>query len=114
MSERLPEVLTKSVEFLDDRKAKNIAVLDLREVANIAEYFVVATAANTPHLKALSDGLQRLFKNEQYEGFRAAGMPDSGWAIVDYGGVMVHVFSFEMRNMYDLEKLWKDAKRITV
>ena len=105
----LPEVLLKSVKFLDDKKAENIAILDLREVANISDYFVVATAANVPHLKSLSDGLQRLFKNEQYEGYRAAGTGDSGWVIVDYYGVMVHVFSAELRGLYDLEKLWKDA-----
>ena len=110
----LPDVILKSVKFLDDKKAENIVILDLRKVANISDYFVVATAANAPHLKALSDGLQRLFKNEQYEGYRAAGTADSGWIIADYYGVMVHVFSFEMRNLYDLEKLWKDAKRITL
>ncbi len=110
----LPEVLLKSVKFLDDKKAENIVVLDLRDVANISDYFVVATAANAPHLKALGDGLKRLFKNEQYEGFRAAGSGDSGWVIADYYGVMVHVFSFEMRNLYDLEKLWKDAKRVEI
>ena len=111
---KLPDVLLKSVEFLDAKKAENIVILDLRKVANISEYFVVATAANAPHLKALSDGLQRLFKNEQYEGYRAAGTGDSGWIIVDHYGVMVHVFSAEMRELYDLEKLWKDARRINL
>jgi ribosome-associated protein len=110
----LPEVVLKSVKFLDDKKAENIVILDLRGVANISDYFIVATAANGPHLKSLSDGLQRLCKNEQYEGYRAAGTGDSGWVIVDYDGVMVHVFSFEMRSLYDLEKLWKDAKRIAL
>lgn len=110
----LPEVIQKAIKFLDDKKAENIVILDLRGVANISDYFVVATAANAPHLKSLSDGLQRLCKNEQYEGYRTAGTGESGWVIVDYDGVMVHVFSFEMRNLYDLEKLWKDAKRITL
>lgn len=111
---KLPDVVLKSVKFLEDKKAENIVILDLRKVANISDYFVVATAANSPHLSALSDGLQRLFKNEQYEGYRAAGTGDSGWIIADYDGVMVHVFSVEMRSLYDLEKLWKDAKRITL
>jgi ribosome-associated protein len=110
--EQLPDFLTKSVAFLDDRKAENITVLDLREVANIADYFVVATAANAPHLKALGDGLQRLCKNEHYRESRHAGDGNSGWVIADYDGVMIHIFSFEMRGLYDLEKLWKDAKRI--
>lgn len=114
MSEQLPEFLMKSVQFLDDRKAESIAVLDLREVANIADYFVVATAANAPHLKALGDGLQRMCKNEHYRESRHAGDGNSGWVIADYDGVMVHIFSFEMRNLYDLEKLWKDAKRVNV
>lgn len=110
--ELFPEVVQKAIKFLDDKKAENIAVLDLRELANLSEYFVIATAANAPHLKALGDGLQRLYKNEHYKGFRAAGTGDSGWFIIDYDGVMVHVFSFEMRNLYDLEQLWKDAERI--
>jgi ribosome-associated protein len=109
---KLPEVAQKAIQFIDAKKAENIVILDLRKVANISDYFVIATAANAPHLKALGDGLQRLYKNEQYEGFRAAGSGDSGWFIADYDGVMVHIFSFEMRNLYDLEKLWKDAKRI--
>jgi ribosome-associated protein len=108
----VPAVLCKAVSFLDEKKAENIVVLDLRPLANYSDFFVVATAANAPHLKALSDGLQRLCKNEQYEGFRAAGTGESGWIIVDYSGVMIHVFSFEMRNLYDLEKLWKDAPRL--
>lgn len=112
--EPLSEVVQKAVKFLDDKKAENIAVLDMRPLANLYDYFVIATAANAPHLKALGDGLQRLYKNEQYEGFRAAGTGDSGWFIADYDGVMVHVFSFEMRNLYDLEKLWKDAPRVSL
>lgn len=110
----LPDVLLKSIQFLDSKKAEKIVILDLREVANISDYFVVATAANVPHLKSLSDGLQRLFKNEQYEGYRVAGTGDSGWIIADYYGVMVHVFSAEMRSLYDLEKLWKDARQVEI
>ncbi|NOU36378.1 MAG: ribosome silencing factor [Kiritimatiellaceae bacterium] len=110
----LSEVVQKAVKFLDDRKAENIAILDMRPLSSLYDYFIIATAANAPHLKALSDGLQRLCKNEQYEGYRAAGTGDSGWVIVDYDGVMIHVFSFEMRNLYDLEKLWNDAKRIAL
>ncbi len=112
MIEQLPEFLTKTVEFLDARKAESISVLDLREVANIADYFVVATAANAPHLKALADGMQRLCKDHHYRESRHAGDGNSGWVIADYDGVMIHVFSAEMRSLYDLEKLWKDAKRV--
>ena len=114
MNEQQPEFLIKAVEFLDARKAEEITVLDLREVANIADYFVVASAANAPHLKALGDGMQRLCKDNHYRESRHAGAGNSGWVIADYDGVMVHVFSVEMRELYDLEKLRKDAKKVEV
>jgi ribosome-associated protein len=106
------EVITQVVTFLDDRKAEDIVALDLRRHANIADYFIIATGANKPHLKALYDGLQRLFKDAGFKGYHKAGVPDSGWMIMDYHGVMVHIFERELREFYDLEKLWKDAPNI--
>ncbi|MBN2786550.1 MAG: ribosome silencing factor [Pontiellaceae bacterium] len=108
------DVIKEIVTFLDDRKAEEVIVLDLRQHANIADYFIVATGANKPHLKALFDGLQRTFKDHGYKGFQKAGVPESGWMIFDYQGIMVHVFERELREFYDLEKLWKDAPRVDV
>jgi ribosome-associated protein len=108
------EIINEITAFLDDRKAEDIVVLDLRQHANIAEYFIIATGANKPHLRALFDGLQRCFKDNGYKGFQKAGIPDSGWMIFDYQGIMVHVFERELREFYDLEKLWKDAARMQV
>ena len=113
-NEQLPEFLTTTLQFLDAKKVEDIIVLDLRDVANIADYFVVATAANAPHLKAIGDGIQRHCKDHHYRESRHAGDGHSGWVIADYDGVMIHVFSEEMRSLYDLEKLWKDAKRVDV
>lgn len=106
------EIIKQVVGFLDDRKAEDIIALDLRQHANIADYFVIATGANKPHLKALHDGLTRLFKNAGFKGYHKDGAPDSGWMIMDYHGVMVHIFERDLREFYDLEKLWKDAPRI--
>jgi len=106
------EIIQRISEFLEDRKAEDIVVLDLREHANIADYFVIATGANKPHLKALYDGLRRLFKDAGFKGYHKTGVPDSGWMIMDYHGVMVHIFERELREFYDLEKLWKDAPRM--
>ena len=106
------KIITQVVSFLDERKAEDIVTLDLREHANIADYFIIATGANKPHLKALYDGLQRLFKDAGFKGYHKAGVPDSGWMIMDYHGVMVHIFERELREFYDLEKLWKDAPEV--
>lgn len=106
------DIIKEIVTFLDDRKAEDVVVLDLRQHANIADYFVIATGANKPHLKALYDGLQGCFKDAGFKGYHKAGVPDSGWMIMDYHGIMVHIFERELREFYDLEKLWKDAPRI--
>jgi len=106
------ELIKQLVDFLEDRKAENIVTIDLREHANIADYFIIATGANKPHLKALYDGLQRLFKDAGFKGYQKEGVPESGWMIMDYHGVMVHIFEQEMRDFYDLEKLWKDAPMV--
>ena len=106
------EVINQIITFLEDRKAEDIVALDLREHANIAEYFIIATGANKPHLKSLYDGLQRMFKDAGFKGYHKTGVPDSGWMIMDYHGVMVHIFERELREFYDLEQLWKDAPAV--
>lgn len=108
------DIIKEITGFLDDRKAEDLVVLDLRQHANIADYFVIATGANKPHLKALYDGLQACFKEAGFKGYQKAGVPDSGWMIMDYRGVMVHIFERELREFYDLEKLWKDAPKLEV
>ena len=108
------DIIKEITGFLDDRKAEDLVVLDLRQHANIADYIVIATGANKPHLKALYDGLQACFKEAGFKGYQKAGVPDSGWMIMDYRGVMVHIFERELREFYDLEKLWKDAPKLEV
>lgn len=103
------QIIKTVVKFLEDRKAEDIVALDLRKHANIADCFIIATGANKPHLKALYDGLQQLFREAGFKGFYKSGVPDSGWMIMEYQGIMVHIFERELREFYDLEKLWKDA-----
>ncbi|HEY5653952.1 MAG TPA: ribosome silencing factor [Pontiella sp.] len=106
------EIIKTIVDFLEDRKAEDVVTLDLRQHANIADYFIIATGANKPHLKAMYDGIQKLFKDSGFSGFQRAGVPDSGWMIMEYYGIMVHIFERELREFYDLEKLWKDAPKV--
>ena len=106
------EIIKTIINFLDENKAEEIICLDLREHSNIADYFLIATGANKPHLKSLYEGLQDLYRDAGFKGYHRAGVPDSGWMIMDYHGVMVHIFERELREFYDLEKLWKDAPEI--
>lgn len=93
---------------LEDEKAHDIRVLDVREVTMIADYFVICTGTSSVHINAITEGVQERLRDE---GFRARpeGKAESSWTLLDYGDVIAHVFSSDLRELYDLEKLWSDA-----
>jgi ribosome-associated protein len=101
----------KIVDLLADRQAEDVLLLDIRKVASFADYFVVATGANSRHMRALAETLYKELPPKT-GGKRHEGDPDSGWLLVDYGDVIVHLFSPEMRQHYALEELWKDATQV--
>lgn len=84
---------------LEDAKGTDVKVYDVRGKSALADYFVVATGAAAPHLKALVKSLPK-------QAYRISGDPESGWIVADYIDVVVHVFSPEARAYYALEKLW--------
>ena len=85
---------------LADAKGSNVKTYDVSATSSIADYFVVATGAAAPHLKALAKALPG-------KAYRVSGDPESGWIVADYIDVVVHVFSAEARAYYALEKLWE-------
>ena len=91
---------------LEDRKGTDVKVYDVRGMSQLADFFVVATGAAAPHLKALVAETQAAMKAAGVQSFRTSGDPESGWIVVDYIDVVVHVFSPEARAYYALEKLW--------
>ena len=84
---------------LEDSKAEDVKVYDVRGKSTLTDFFVVATGAAAPHLKALVRELPKAY--------RVSGDPESGWIVADYIDVVVHVFSPEARAYYALEKLWQ-------
>ncbi len=95
------------VHGLKDRKGTDIKVYDVRGKSQLADYFIVATGAAAPHLKALIAETQSVMKDAGVMSYRTSGDPESGWIVVDYIDAIVHVFSAEARAYYALEKLWE-------
>ncbi len=91
---------------LEDRKGEDVKIYDVRGKSQLADFFVVATGAAAPHLKALIAESQAVMKDAGVQSFRTSGDPESGWIVVDYIDVVVHVFSPEARAYYALEKIW--------
>ncbi len=100
------EQVNAIVKALEDRKGTDVKVYDVRGKSQLADFFVVATGAAAPHLKALIAETQAVMKESGVRSYRTSGDPESGWIVVDYIDVVVHVFSPEARAYYALERLW--------
>lgn len=97
----------KIMAILEEKKAADILALDISEISTLADYFILASAENVRQLDALEDAVEEgigLELNKEGEG-------DSGWILMDYKDIVVHLFTKEQREFYDLEKIWSDAKK---
>ncbi len=110
----LPESLLLSVACLRERLAEDIRVLYLGDISTVADYFVIATGTSNPHLRALSEDLDIRRKEARLKSTRKGGDPQSGWVILDFGDVVVHIMTPSLRDFYALEQLWSDAKTVDV
>ncbi len=98
------------VDLITDKKGENIVLMDLRDVSLITDYFVIASASNERLLNAITEHVRdEIKKRSELYPLRVEGRGDSGWVLMDYGDVVVHLFDPEVRTYYDLESLWRDA-----
>jgi ribosome-associated protein len=102
-----------AIECAADKKAFDMRVLDLREVASFTEFFVIASAANQRQVQAISDEIEEQLKKQlQTRPVRIEGYSSAEWVLLDYGDFIVHIFNKESREFYDLERLWRDARKV--
>lgn len=107
------ELISKITQALEDKKAERVVALDLREVSDSLDYFVIATGTSQPHLQALQDHVQEKLRDEGIRPDAVEG-PSSRWWLLSYGPVLVHIMSPEAREYYDLEGFWADAERLSL
>ncbi len=102
------------MDLLADRQAEDVVLLDIRRVASFADYFVIATAENPRQMRALVDTLDKALAEDGVRALHQEGVEDSGWVLLDYGAVIVHLFSPELREYYGLEELWRAATPVVL
>ncbi|MCU0650894.1 MAG: ribosome silencing factor [Candidatus Omnitrophica bacterium] len=96
-----------------DKKALKVMVLDMRDVCNFCEYFVIASGTSLRQVNALADAISHRMEKEGVKPLSQVPANDaSGWVVLDYSSVVVHLFHEPIRAFYDLEHLWSDAKRL--
>jgi ribosome-associated protein len=97
-----------------EKKALDVTVLDLRGVATFTDFFIIATGANKRQMQAITDEVVEHLKRRGTPAARVEGYRAAEWILIDYGDFIVHVFDEKARRFYDLEWLWREAKRLDV
>lgn len=106
------DLIAEIIKAVDDVKAEHIEILDLRGIENtVCDYFIVCTGTSNTHVSAISDIIQKkVGKNLQEKAWHIEGEQNAEWILLDYVNVAVHVFQKHIREYYDIESLWGDAK----
>ncbi|MFH1024915.1 MAG: ribosome silencing factor [Planctomycetota bacterium] len=99
--------------LLDEMKIEDVLVLEMTELMPLTDYFVIGTAAVTKHALSTAEFVRDEMKSQGRKSLGAEGLDDGEWVLLDYGSVVVHLFTSAHREFYDLEMLWGDAKRMT-
>lgn len=103
-----------TAKILSDKKGLNIKVIKIDAVSVIADYMVIATGNSSTHVKALSDEVETTLDDMGVSVSHIEGYRSNSWILLDYIDVIVHIFSDEARNYYDLERLWEDGEEIDI
>ncbi len=98
---------------LAEKKGEDVRVIEITEIATFADYFIIADGNNPSQISALVDNVEEQLSKAGFEPKRIEGVRNSNWVLMDYGDIIVHVFSKEDRLFYDLERIWKDGKELS-
>ncbi|HVO57613.1 MAG TPA: ribosome silencing factor [Dongiaceae bacterium] len=113
--QKLPSTIRLVIEAMQEKKASAITVLDLSGLGTFTEYFVVCTGFSGPQVQAICGEVEeQLYKQLQREPEHREGRRSVDWALLDFGGFIVHVFSEQARRFYDLERLWRNVPRYDI
>jgi ribosome-associated protein len=110
----LDDRVTRALYAASEKKAIEPTVLDLRGIASFTDFFVICTGANRRQVQAIADEVVDQLKRHGSPAARVEGYQNAEWVLVDYGDFVVHVFDDKARRFYDLERLWREARRLDV
>jgi ribosome-associated protein len=99
-------------EALDEKKGEDIQIIEIKEISVIADYFIIANGTNAPQVDALVSSVNEKLGRNGFDPKRIEGIRSANWVLMDYGDIVVHVFSKEDRLFYNLERIWRDGKQV--
>ena len=107
------EIALRCAKIAHAKKAGAIKVLDVAKLTTVCRYFVVLSGRSEVHVRTFADAIERYFKKENIYPLHKEGGRPGRWIVLDYGGVVVHMFQKNVREFYKIEKFWADAKQVS-
>jgi len=98
------------INSLEEKKGEDILLLDIQKISSFTDYFVICTGTSDRMLDALAEAVTEAIRKNHHKKGRVEGSPQEGWTVIDYGDVVVHLFSPDQRDYYRLEELWNQGK----
>ena len=101
-------------DALDDKLAEDIKIIDIRSISVLADYFIIADGNNKNQVQAMVDNVHEELFKAGYEMKQMEGYREGNWILLDFGDIIIHIFDKENRLFYDLERIWKDGKEVSI
>jgi ribosome-associated protein len=110
--DRILQLAIEAGRIADDKKAEDITILDLRNITTLTDFFVICSVTNNRQARAIAQEIEEKLAKLGLRLDHIEGYPDSNWILMDYTDLVIHIFTKEIREYYDLEHLWGDAPRV--
>ena len=108
------ELIKDIVVALDEKKANNIRIIDISDISEVGDYFIIADGSNRNQVQALCDIVEETMHESGYPLKNREGYSNGGWILLDYYDIIIHIFREEERSFYDLEHIWRDGKAVDI
>lgn len=110
-----PKEMAKRIcEALKEKKGEDLKIINISEVSVMADYFIIASGTNRNQVQAMADNVEEVLGKEDVFPKQIEGYQSANWILMDYRDVIVHIFDRENRLFYDLERIWRDGKSLSV
>ncbi len=110
MTDKDKEVLKAIYKALDEKKAEDIKIIDIGKISVMTDYFIITNGNSQPQVDALVDAAEEALTNAGFKDVKIEGGRNNGWTLIDAGNTIIHIFTKENRDFYDLERIWSDGK----
>jgi ribosome-associated protein len=114
MTEDADAAVDLFIRAIQGKKAINVVALDVRELTSIADVFIICSGRSNRQVSAIAEHVERQMRSHKIKPLSVEGSAEGQWVLMDYGHVIIHVFFESVREFYDLEGLWRDARRIPI